>query len=55
MFLSVITIRIHYGWIDTEEMLIPKTIGEEHTTYSNIKKLDKRLPTGIDPMAIILD
>ena len=44
MYLSVITISS--GFCDTMEMLIPKTIGQAHASYSYSRRLDRNLPVG---------
>ena len=53
MFLSII--NKNGFWLDAEEMLIPKIIGKENIGYGSFKRLDRSLPVGLDPMAIILN
>lgn len=44
MFLSVITTG--FGYYNTEEMLIPKTIGTTNKGFSQLRRLDRALEVG---------
>jgi hypothetical protein len=44
MFLSVITTG--FGYFNTEEMLIPKTIGATNKGYTQLRRLDRALTVG---------
>lgn len=45
IYLSVIHVKNNW-FDDTEEMLIPMTIGEERQAITQLRKLDRALPVG---------